>query len=198
MLGKLLNNITHYWNRYTEVLVDGLKPLRDLVFANNGTSDVLRQLSCFHHCVKEAGNNVAFNFSVLSSSCFMLIIVLLFCCSVSNMRDQICFTWFLFFFIGANNTDQDRNFKITMCMLSCCKCIHKAKKLSFLRGSLTFSVKPRTLMASLTWWWIFFCISSSHTHIPRLHTAMHLNDRIIMHVFENNITAELFCTNKLF
>lgn len=43
--------------------------------------------------------------------------------------------------------------------------------------SLTFSVTPRTLMASLTCWWMFFCISSSHTHRPRLHTAMHLNER---------------------
>lgn len=43
-------------------------------------------------------------------------------------------------------------------------------------GSLTFSVTPRTLMASVTCWWMFVCISSSHTHRPRLHTAMHLND----------------------
>lgn len=41
-------------------------------------------------------------------------------------------------------------------------------------NTLTFSVTPSTLMASLTWWWILFCISSSHTHRPRLHTAIHL------------------------
>lgn len=48
------------------------------------------------------------------------------------------------------------------------------RKLLFLRGSLTFSVTPRTLMASFTCGWMCFCISSSHTHIPKLHTAMHL------------------------
>lgn len=74
------------------------------------------------------------------------------------------------------------------------KSIYDAVKLPCLRGSLTFSVTPRTLMASLTWWWMFFCISSSHTHRPRLHTAMHLNDgrTVQMCKFKNNTKFQLY------
>lgn len=66
---------------------------------------------------------------------------------------------------------------------------HSAMELTCLCVSLTFSVTPKTLMASLTCWWIFFCISSSHTHRPRLHTAIHLNDNITFYL--NLVTTKL-------
>lgn len=39
---------------------------------------------------------------------------------------------------------------------------------------ITFRVTPRTLIASFTWWWVSVCLSSSHTHSPRLQIATHL------------------------
>lgn len=99
-------------------------PLRDLVFANNGTSDVLRQLSCFHHCVKEVGNNVAFTFLCVFLLAFYVnyhFVILLFC--IKHERSNLFHLILIFFrkystlslnFIGANNTGQDCNLKMTM------------------------------------------------------------------------------------